>query len=133
MYKKIEVYRTCVRKDSVLGMTIRGGDFRRCRNLPHQPRHQISHLHLRNNPLSRRSSSLMRRMSSDVIPSGGLSMYFLRSISVFWFICAVSFEKSIPCESDFGKSCGRPSSTRTGHGFLVHFFQRYALMVKIKF
>ena len=29
---------------------------------------------------------LMRRMSSDVIPSGGLSIYFLRSFSVFWFI-----------------------------------------------
>lgn len=63
-------------------------------------------------------------VSSDVIPSGGLFIYFLRSISVFWFISAVSFERSIPCESDFGKSCGRHSSAGTRHGFLVHFFQR---------
>ncbi len=59
----------------------------------------------------------MQRMSSDDMPSGGLSIYFLRSFSVFGFRCTVSFERSIPSEWDLGKSSGRISSARTGHGF----------------
>ena len=38
---------------------------------------------------SRSSSSLMRRMSLEVIPSGGLLMYFVRNSSILGFIMLI--------------------------------------------
>ena len=45
--------------------------------------------------ISRSSSSLMWRMSLEVIPSGGFSMYFLRSSSISGFMVFSSFERII--------------------------------------
>lgn len=96
-----------------------GQGFRKYKNLLLQNRLQTGHLHLRNNP--------------DVMPSGGLSIYFLRSFSVFGFISTASFERSILQKWELRKSCRRPFPTRTGHDFLVQFFQRNALVVEIEF
>ena len=71
-------------------MQIKRYRFRRYKSLLHQPHRQISRLHLRNNPCQR-SSSLILRMSSDVIPSGGLSRYFLRNSSILVFNAILPF------------------------------------------
>lgn len=66
----------------------------------------------------------MRRMSSDVIHSGGLSIYSLRSFSVSWFMCALPLDRSISHNGDWRKSCGCRPPTRTGYGY-VEFFVNF--------
>lgn len=74
------------------------------------------------------SSSLIWRMSVDVIPSGGFSMYCLRSSSISGFINGNLLSERLYHYN----SCGGTFSTRFGHCFLVKFFERNALMIVVE-